>query len=313
MLAPSVEGMPARVLAAALAARDFYPAFLEALRAKTGIDVALDRNGIVEVASSEADLALRAARAGEGAIVLDAAALAALEPALGDHAGGVLHPSDGAVDNVSLMNALELAVLREPRITRVTESVAAVEFQAASASAQTTSGVTLDAGVLLVASGAWASQLGGLPRTVPVRPLLGQLLRLEGRHINRVTYGGGGYLIPRGDSVVVGATSEETGFETRTTPEGREALLAIASRAAPRLASARTVHQWSGLRPVTPDALPILGADPDEPTLRYACGFSRNGILLAPWAAEHLAAELATERGSRELSLFGIDRFGALT
>jgi glycine oxidase ThiO len=310
ILGPSVEGMPVHVLGAALAARDYYPAFLAKLEEKTGIAVPLDRNGILELAVSDADLALRAARAGDGAMVLDATALAALEPALGEHPGGILHPDDGAVDNVALMRALELAAVREPRITRVEASIAAVDFQVGTAAALTTDGQTLHAPTLILAAGAWVSQIVGLPRDVPVRPLMGQLLRLDGRVINHVTYGAGGYLIPRGAGLVVGATKEDVGFETRTTSEGRAALLAIAREAAPALASARAVDQWSGLRPVTPDALPILGADPDEPALVYACGFSRNGILLAPWAGEQIAVEMTSERGSAALALFSIDRFG---
>ena len=309
ILGPSVEGMPPHVLGAALAARDYYPGFLAALEERTGIAVSLDRNGILELAVSDADLAMRASRAGEGAMVLDATALAALEPALGHHPGGILHPDDGAVDNVTLMNVLELAVQREPRITRVDGRIGAVEFHAGDASARTIEGQRWHASVLLLASGAWASQVGGLPRELPVRPLMGQLLRLDGRVANHVTYGGGGYLIPRGASLVVGATKEATEFESRTTPEGREALLAIARATAPALAAARVVDQWAGLRPVTPDALPILGPDPREPALVYACGFSRNGILLAPWAAEQIAIEMTSERGSVGLSLFSIDRF----
>jgi glycine oxidase len=87
---------------------------------------------------------------------------------------------------------------------------------------------------------------------------------------------------------VVGATSEEVGLDASTTPRGLKDLRAVATRAIPVLAHAPMLEHWAGLRPMAADGLPILGTDPEVPALCYACGFSRNGILLAPWAAEQL-------------------------
>lgn len=313
MLAPSVEGLPPAVLSLALEARDMYPRFLAGLGASAAVEVALDRNGILELASSDADLALRAARAGSSARVLNQAALAALEPAFAEHPGAVHHPGDGAVDNVALMAALELAVLRQSRIERVPVTVDALDLAGRTPAARAADGRVLEAAVVLLASGAWASGLPGLPRPLPVRPLTGQLIRVERHGIGHVTYGSGGYLIPRGDSLIVGATSEETAFDSRVTGEGRAVLLDIARRAAPALANARTLDHWAGLRPVTPDGLPILGSDPAVPTLMYSCGFSRNGILLAPWAAEQIAMCLTSERVPASLTFFSVERFGSGT
>jgi Glycine/D-amino acid oxidases (deaminating) len=86
------------------------------------------------------------------------------------------------------------------------------------------------------------------------------------------------------------------------------ALHEIATRAVPALREATVVAHWAGLRPMTPDGLPILGADPDHPQLLYACGYSRNGILLAPWAAERLAELLVGERPHAALERFTIER-----
>jgi len=149
--------------------------------------------------------------------------------------------------------------------------------------------------MIVLASGAWGTTIPGLPRTLPVRPLRGQLLLLDQLPVTHVAYVAGGYLVPRGTTLLVGATSEEAGFKNAVTGDGQMELLGIAQRAIPELASARVIEHWAGLRPVTPDALPILGRDPDIPGLIYACGFSRNGILLAPWAATQLAAVIAGE------------------
>ncbi|MDB4916737.1 MAG: glycine oxidase ThiO [Gemmatimonadetes bacterium] len=308
MLAPSVEGMPGRVRFIALDARDLYPAFLASLKERTGIDVPLDRNGIIELATTPEHRTQLFATADGSARQLDEHALARFEPALAGHAGGLFSPLDGSVDNVVLMCALDRAVERAPRIKRISAWVESVDFSRAEPTTTTSDGSTFSSSTVLLASGAWTS-IAGLPRPIPVRPLHGQLLRLDAAPVTHVTYGCGGYLIPRGRSVVIGATTEDTGFETRTTHEGRAALLAIARAAVPGLEKTRVLDHWSGLRPVSPDTLPILGPDPECGSLVYACGFSRNGILLAPWAAKATAGILAGERSADALHLFTITRF----
>jgi glycine oxidase ThiO len=309
MLAPTVEGLPPAVLGAAIAARDLYPAFLERVHEATGVAVPLDREGILELANDESGLARLEARCAAGAERLDARALARLEPALSGHAGALLYPHDGAVDNVRLMTALERMVELEPRIVRATGSVAALELLPASGALVLADGARHAGGRVVLAGGAWAGDLAGLPRTIPVAPVRGQLLRLETLPIRHVTYGAGGYLIPRGPTLLVGATSDAAGFTNATTPAGLEQLRAIAARAIPSLGGAKVVEHWAGLRPMTPDNLPILGPDPDQPALVYACGFSRNGILLAPWAAELLGALLASGERPPALDPFAIGRF----
>jgi glycine oxidase len=310
MLAPSIAGLPEAVRPIALAARDVYPRFLTDLLDRTDIEVPLDRNGILELASSDADLERRAARAGSRADRLDARALSALEPAFAAPHGALLHPHDGAVDNVTLMVALDVAVARHPRITRVTDEVASFDARGNLPGFRSRGGTRYASGRLLLASGAWAGTLAGLPRALPVRPVRGQLVRLEGLPIRHVAHTPDGYLIPRAGTLLVGATSEEAGFENATTPRGLATLRAIATRAVPVLGHAPVVEHWAGLRPITPDGLPILGADPALPALSYACGFSRNGILLAPWAADQLAPLLAGGDSPATLAPFRVDRFG---
>ena len=309
MLAPSVEGLPANVLPAAVAARDTYPEFLARLVIRTGMPVPLDRRGILELASTPADLAVLAGNATENAQVLDAAALEQLEPHLSGHAGALFHQCDGAVDNVALMHALELAAARDPRIERVVAAVASVTFACNGATVTTATSERVACGHVVLAPGAWMAGIDGLPRTVPVRPVGGQLLLLAGGAIGHVTYGAGGYLVPRESGLVIGATSDEVGYECRTTDAGRSELLAIARAASPALRGAPVLDQWAGLRPMSPDSLPLLGADPDVPALVYSCGFSRNGILLAPWAAGHLAALISSGSAPDVLEPFSIMRF----
>ena len=308
MLAPSLEAHSPAVRAVAMDARDAYPDFLARLRERANIDVALNRHGILELAPSASDLAVHTSRAGPEAQSLDAHELAKAEPAFAGHAGAVLHPKDGSVDNVALMHALAEAVVREPRIDRLPDRVTSLDVAAARPTASTASGERIECARILLASGAWAAGIAGLPRVIPVHPVRGELLLLACAPISHVTYGSGGYLVPRGQTLLIGATSEDVGFESRTTGAGRASLLAIARRAIPALRQSAVLHHWAGLRPVSPDGLPILGADPDIPALLYACGFSRNGILLAPWSAGHLAGLICGDRSSDLLSPFSLTR-----
>jgi glycine oxidase ThiO len=304
MLAPSVEEMPAHLLPMALAARDLYPRYLATLTEQTGIDVALNRTGILQLIPS-GDVASIRTRTTGAAEWLDERALAEREPAFAGHPGALLHPFDGAVDNLALMDALGRATQQSSTIDCVPVEILSIDVERRSALTRTRG--RYSASSIVVATGAWAGGLAGLPRPLPVRPVRGELLRVQGTGVRHVTYGAGGYLVPRGDTILVGATSEEAGFENETSLAGLAALRGIASRAVPALAGAMVVDHWSGLRPMSLDTHPILGADPDFPALVYACGYSRNGILFAPWAAEHLAGVLAGEPAP-DLAPFSVAR-----
>ena len=308
ILAPSIGDAPPAVHAALIAAREFYPGFLEQLLARAEISVPLDRGGILAVATTAEELDALAAKAPPGAERLDARSLAVLEPALTDHAGAMLHPHDGAVDNVTLMGALDVAVARQSRIARMTDEVASFDAKGNLPGFRSRGGTRYAGKRLLVANGAWAGSLPGLPRPLPVRPVRGQLLSLEGRPVRHVTHGAGGYLVPRGNGIIVGATSEEVGLDASTTQRGLKDLRAIAARIVPVLAHAPMLEHWAGLRPLASDGLPILGSDPQLPALCYACGFSRNGILLAPWAAEQLLPVLMGGQLPESAAAFSVDR-----
>jgi glycine oxidase len=120
-----------------------------------------------------------------------------------------------------------------------------------------------------------------------LRPVRGQILELVGVSppLSHVIFGAGGYLVARGDRVLVGSTMEEVGFEGAVTPDARAMLKARGEKLAPGLAGQRITDAWYGFRPATPDGLPAIGPTPIE-GLHLAVGFLRNGVLLAPLAAE---------------------------
>jgi glycine oxidase ThiO len=315
MLAPGAESeeLPSdAVRRFAIAGRDLYPSFLAALHDETGVSVPFDRSGILELIEREAP-----GHRPEGTEWLDARALRDLEPDIGDFAGAVLHPHDGSVDNLVLVVAMKRRVESRRSITRVAAGARSINVSAARPRVILEDGDLLEGGTLVVATGAWAAQLEGLPRPLPVRPVRGQLLMLEGALAHHVIYGGGGYLVPRRypeaphpfERTVVGATMEDVGFDSTTTPEALESLTAIARRVSPTSGAARLVSHWAGLRPMTPDRLPILGPDPEVRQLLYACGHGRNGILLAPITGEAIGALAVGEPSAFDLSPFSIDRF----
>ena len=131
----------------------------------------------------------------------------------------------------------------------------------------------------------------GLPRPLLVRPVKGEMLAFAAPtpRLTRVATAGDRYLIPRetpaGPVVVVGATQEDRGFDHGVTEDGQSALEEGARRLVPGLRETPVVERWAGLRPGTPDDLPILGPDAEVPNLCYATGHYRNGVLLAPYTA----------------------------
>ncbi len=173
-----------------------------------------------------------------------------------------------------------------------------------------TNGDSLTGGTAILAAGAWSAALRGLPRTVPVRPVRGQMYAVADGGIARTLVAPGCYLVPRDDGrLLVGATVEDAGFAPGPTAAGLGALFAAAARAVPTLATRPIVEIWAGYRPGSPDDLPILGPDPDVAGFHYATGHYRNGILMTPITAESLAAAITGNPPPVPLDAFSIARF----
>jgi glycine/D-amino acid oxidase-like deaminating enzyme len=241
---------------------------------------------------------------------VDRTALASLEPTLAHALGAVLNPDDGSVDNVILLAALEELVTRTPGIERVAAVVTSVSSAAASASVTLETGQAITAGHVALAPGAWGGQVAGAPYLAAVTPSRGQLVSYDAIGIRHVTYGPRGYLVPRtAGTLIAGSTTENVGFAPGTTPEGIARVRSAAEEIAPALAVSSVNAAWAGLRPVTPDMLPILGPDPENARIIYACGHSRNGILMAPLTGETVAELVTEEPASHDLSQFHPARF----
>jgi glycine oxidase len=143
-------------------------------------------------------------------------------------------------------------------------------------------------------AGAWAGQIS--PHQFPTRPVKGQMLcMVGGPALTHVLRAPEVYLVPRSDGrVLIGATVEEAGFDKRTDADTIQRMQRAAVALVPALRSARVLEAWAGLRPGTPDALPLLGAT-STPGYFVAAGHFRDGILLAPVTA-HVMAEVVSGR-----------------
>ncbi len=147
----------------------------------------------------------------------------------------------------------------------------------------------------------------------PVRPVRGQLLHLRfaSPPLSRVVWGAAAYLVPWVDgSVLVGATVEDAGFDDSVTVAGIRGLLDAAVELLPAAQFAAFTDARAGLRPATPDELPIVGRSSTMPGVYYATGHYRNGVLLAPLTAVMIADLVLEGRERAELSLVRPDRFG---
>lgn len=309
MLAPSVERAVGPAHDFGVAARDRYPAYLEFLAEQTGIRVHLNRLGILQVALSEKGIRGLKKTALPTSRWLDAKELRDLEPALSHGVGAMLSPDDGAVDNTVLLSALRKFVSTSARVTILDDAVIEVEPLESSATVRTKSGATHNARHVVLAAGAWVGRIPGARLASAVKPARGQLVSYAMSPLRHVAYGPAGYVVPRGDSTIGGSTMESVGFDASTTEEGIRKVRSAAEEICPSLSQSRVTRSWAGLRPVTPDMLPMLGPDPEYQSLIYACGHSRNGVLMAPLTGDLIADLVTGTPLSFDMSQFRPDRF----
>jgi glycine oxidase len=321
MLSPLAEARrPDPFLDLLLSARERYPGLAASLREETGVDVGYSGAGTLYLSlRAEDDAELEERFAWQSALGLQVERLTAgearaLEPRVNPAVRMALRfPGDHQVDNRELAAALWTSAARAgARFHLAAEAVAVLRDGGRAHGVELRDGLRITAGAVVIAGGAWAGQLEGLPRPLPVVPVHGQLLALEPvpGFFRHVVDSPRCYLVPRaGGRVIAGATLEHLGFRKTVTPWGLRLLLEGAVEIAPALEHAPFGEAWAGLRPGTPDGRPILGRDPDVPNLLYATGHYRNGILLAPLTAEAVGALLLGVEPAVDIAPYAIGRF----
>ena len=227
------------------------------------------------------------------------------EPALGpDARAAALLPDEASVDNRALtaavLAAAEIAGVEIRAGVIVASFIKDARSGARCEGVRTVNGENIPAKYVVFAAGCWSSRIPDIAFYAPTIPIRGQMvaLRHSGKTIRRVLRSERGYIVPRNDgcpqNLVAGATLENAGYQKILTAGGLAQILGAANELAPELAHAEIVEMWCGLRPGTPDQLPILGPT-DIEGLLMATGHYRNGILLAPVTAK-LISEWITER-----------------
>jgi glycine oxidase len=243
---------------------------------------------------------------------LSAADARALEPSLSeDIEAAVLRPEEASVDNRALTSAVLEAARRSGVQFFPASGVESIRREGSRCAGLQLKNEKIEAPWIIIAAGCYSANIGGVAAYAPVRPAKGQMvaLRADDIKIERVLWSEKIYLVPRNDGrILAGATVEYTGFEKTLTAGGIEKILAAAIELSPGLSSARIEETWAGLRPDSPDHLPILGPT-DLDGLLVATGHFRSGILLTPITARLMREWVTQQRVSVDWERFSPMRF----
>jgi glycine oxidase len=295
-----------------LASRELWPGFAAELEERTGLPTGYRESGALVVATERDDVGeLRRLHGFQRSLGLDADWLSSrecrrLEPGLSPRiAGGILAPQDAHADPRAVLRALRAAFEAAGGELATGCAVTGAE----PGSVRTGAG-TVSAGAVVIAAGAWAADLAG--DAPPVRPVKGQILELRSRAASagppgRIVRTPRCYMFERGDGLtVLGATVEEQGFDTTVTADGVHRLLEAGWEAYPEVGELELVAARAGLRPATPDNLPVVG---EAAGVIWAGGHHRNGVLLVPITARGVAALLVGDEPPEELTACSPRRF----
>ncbi|MSO29968.1 MAG: glycine oxidase ThiO [Acidobacteria bacterium] len=320
MLVPFIEGFGRPLLPMAARSLGMYDEFIDRLSRDTGLGVGYRRTGSLQVATADESVealdavAASARAAGINCQRLDARETLEAEPQLTPEViAGLLIPDHGFVVAGDLSGALAAAarkhgarVMVPARARRISPNNGRIDVDLEND--------RVTARQVVVAAGAWSGQIqiDGVP-SLPVRPVRGQLLQLtwSGSPLQRIAWGSRCYVVPSGpNTLLVGATVEEAGFDERATAAGVRDLLDSACDLVPHAWQATFTAARVGLRPASPDEMPIIGRSRKIPGVVYATGHFRNGILLAPLTARLVADLVLDNREDPLLVDTSPQRFG---
>jgi glycine oxidase len=302
---------------------ELYPPFIAAIEEDSGKRTGYAREGAIEIFPSSDARTERDARQRQlqqfgiaaKAISLDDARQFA--GAVGPAAQSALWlPEEGTIEPRLLMDAALAAASRRGVEIRAESEVTALTEDGDRCSGLIASGGKIAAEHVVLAAGCFSSQLAvdaSAKAVAPTRPVRGQMMAFRPKAgapgLRRVVRSDRGYLVPRQDGrIVAGSTNEDAGFEKRVTAEGLSKILGATLAMCPALGSAEVTETWSGLRPGTPDDLPILGPA-NARGLWIATGHYRNGILLAPATAKLFRELLSGVQPCSDVATFSPTRF----
>jgi glycine oxidase len=269
--------------ALALRANAMWPGFAAELEEASGRAVFYHHSGALLLAQDGAELEVMRARADGSLRIVGPDEARVLAPLLGQTKGGLWSPREAHVDNRALGEALTSAFLKAGGTLNPNEAAVKIEHGAV-----LTPYGRYEGDAILVAAGAWSGLLGD----IPVVPVKGEVIALsppQGVPLpGPVVWGEGVYCVPRHGRLLIGATVQEAGFDTSPTAPARDHLRGAAQKLMPSLKDWTLADHWAGLRPKSPDGLPLLGPTKTD-GLFVAGGQYRNGILFAPAIAAEMA------------------------
>ena len=281
-----------------------YPEFVATLQEISGRDVGYRAKGTLQaLLSGEVQAKLNTIVALHHGLGLRAEPLSAddareLEPALSSELeAAVLRPDEASVDNRALTRAVAIAAAQAGVKLFAGRPVQAIRQDGGRCTGLIVDGEKIEARWTVIAAGCYSAEIEGAANYAPVRAAKGQMiaLRAENASIERVLWSEHVYLVPRNDGrIVAGATVEYVGFEKEITAGGLQKILNGAVEIAPALADAKIEETWAGLRPDSPDHLPIIGPTGLDGLL-IATGHFRSGILLAPITARLIREWITTQ------------------
>lgn len=316
MLAPVAEAkQPGPFLDLVVASLRDYPAAVREVEEASGLSSGYNQRSILRVAFTPED----EAKFQNALPMYDLAGLAYQrldgdearreEPALGPGVlSAILSPEEGQVLPRQLVLAYRYAAeLLGARVMEDTEALDLVAEEGRVSGVRTLGGV-VSAGAVVVANGAWAIRFErALHQSIPVFPVRGQIVALRSLPVpvKHVLYSYIGYAVPWPDGrLICGATQEEAGYVAHTTVDGVMQVLEGARQLVPGARMAEIESTWAGLRPGSPDTMPLLGPAEGWENVWLATGHFRNGILLGPYTARHLAASIREGRLVSQLAAF---------
>ena len=302
MLVGSVLESPAVLRTLATASARMYPEFAHELKDESGIDPDLREHGTL-VFPSPVHQHDQPEFPSEGLVPV-----AEFEPVVADAKRPALYLKERSVDPRALVAAALKAAKHRGVDVSSGSTVTSLLLSDGRVAGASTDKTTYHAPLVVNCAGAWAGQLP--PHRFPTRPVKGQMLSVIGHHaLKHVIRAPEVYLVPRSDGrLLIGATVEEAGYDKRTVAETIQRMHEAAIRVVPALAQARVLEAWAGLRPGTPDDLPILGAT-STPGYFVATGHFRDGILLAPVTAHVMAQVITGEKADHDIAAFSPARF----
>lgn len=298
MLAFANPETPAPLRRLARTSAQLFPEYVAGLEDSSGMQVDFRRQGTIAL--------LRTSEAPEPYRPLSPEELHRLEPALETQGRAAFFAAEDSVDPALLMQAAVLSAAGHGIEIRSHCGVGRIVRRGREMEVSTSSGA-VTAKTVIDCRGAWSG--------APVRPRKGQSLYLQPDRaglLEHVVASSEVYLVPRSSGkILVGATVEDVGFEKTVEPETIHQLHAAAALLVTQLESATVIESWAGLRPGTPDDLPLLGATA-TPGLFIASGHFRNGILLAPVTGRILADLVSGKPVTTDISAFSPLRFSTI-